>query len=125
MKNPNVVYAEKMAAEYAQTTNKVSKVTALQKLDKKVKQPAEIFAFTFGIIGTLIMGTGMSIVMKVIGNFVGQMAVGVVIGLIGIAMVIANYFIYKNIVARGKKKYAFEIVELAKQIVEEEGTDEK
>lgn len=58
--------------------------------------------------------------MKIIGN--GSMALtvlGIIIGIIGFALVSVNYPIYKKLLEKGKKKYAFEIVELAKEISDE------
>lgn len=123
MKNPNAIYAEKIVSEYSENSKPESKITALKKLDQKVKRPAEIFAYTYGIIGSLILGTGMSLAMNVIGNFTGQMVVGIVVGLVGIFMMATNHIFYKKILAKGKKKYAFEIVELAKEIVNEENVE--
>ena len=56
--NTNKIIAEKIAGEYA--PKQTSKVEALIKLDKKVKQGPQIFALVFGIISSLILGTGMS-----------------------------------------------------------------
>ena len=124
MKNPNAIYAEKIVSEYSENNKPESKVSALKKLDQKVKRPAEIFAYTYGIIGSLILGTGMSLAMNVIGgNFTGQMAVGIIVGIVGIFMMATNHIFYKKILANGKKKYAFEIVELAKEIVNEENVE--
>ena len=123
MKNPNAIFAEKIVSEYSENSKPESKVSALKKLDQKVKRPAEIFAYTYGIIGSLILGTGMSLAMNVIGNFEGQMIVGIVVGLVGIFMMATNHIFYKKILAKGKKKYAFEIVELAKEIVNEENVE--
>ena len=44
---------------------------------------------------------------------------GIIIGIIGIVGVSVNYPIYKKMLKNGKQKYAFEIMELAKQISEE------
>ena len=82
----------------------------LKELDKKVKRPAQIFAYVFGSISSLILGTGMCLAMKVIGN---AMALGIVIGVVGIALVSANYFIYKKILSSRKNKYKNQVLALA------------
>ena len=64
--NTDKIYAEAIANEYS--VKNTSKVVALKKLDRKVKQPANIFAYTFGIIAALVLGIGMCLSMKVIGN---------------------------------------------------------
>ena len=115
--NTDKIYAEQLANEYA--PKDTSKVVALRKLDAKAKRPAMIFAYTFGVVSSLVLGVGMCLAMKVIGS--GTQAafiLGIVIGLLGIAGVSVNYPIYKKLLANGKQKYAFEIMELAKEITE-------
>lgn len=113
--NTDKIFAEAIANEYA--PKDTSKVVALRKLDRKAKCPAEIFAFTFGVVAALIMGVGMCLSMKVIGGgSTAMVALGIIVGIIGIVMAGVNYPIYKKMLENGKKKYAFEIVELAKEI---------
>ena len=112
--NTDKIYAESIAKEYAPKDS--SKIVALRKLDRKAKLPATIFTFTFGIISSLVLGTGMCLAMQVIGSGAIMMALGIIIGIIGIVGCAVNYPIYKKILESSKKKYAFEIVELAKEI---------
>lgn len=117
--NTDKIYAEAIANEYA--TKEARKVVALKKLDKKAKMPANVFAYTFGIIMALVLGVGMCLSMKVIGDgSVGMMILGIAVGLMGIAGVAVNYPIYKKMLESGKKKYASDILKLAKEISEEE-----
>ena len=116
--NTDKIYAEAIANEYAPKDH--SKVVALKKLDWKAKSKAIIFAFTFGILMTLVLGMGMCLSMEVIGNGSTFMTViGMMIGFIGILGVSVNYPIYKKLLESGKKRYAFEIMQLAKEISEE------
>ena len=116
--NTDKIYAEQLANEYAPKND--SKVIALRKLDARAKLPATIFTYTFGIISALITGIGMCLSMGVIGNSTSTIFVlGVVIGIIGLAGMGLNYPVYKKMLAKGKQKYAFEIMELAKEISEE------
>ncbi len=117
MKELDKVYAENIAKEYA--PKQATKVMQLKKLDDKARKPAFIFAITFGIISALILGTGMCFAMGTLGEGAAGMAIGIVVGIIGIICCIINYPIYKKILEKGKKKYAFEIIELAKEITEE------
>ncbi len=91
-----------------------NKMLELKKLDKKVKQPAKIFAYIFGSVGSLVLGLGMCLAMKVIGDL---MALGIVIGCAGIALVSVNYFIYKAILKSRKSKYADQIIETSNEIL--------
>ena len=114
--NTDKIYAESIAKEYAPKDN--SKIVALRKLDAKAKKPANIFTYTFGIISALVLGTGMSLAMQVIGSGVTGMILGIIIGVIGIIGCCVNYPIYKKLLQKGKEKYAYEIVELAREISE-------
>ena len=92
------------------------KILALKKLDKKAKMPATVFAYTFGIISSLVAGTGMSLAMQVIGSGTMAMVIGIIVGIIGFVGCGVNYPIYKKMLEKGKSKYAFEIVTLAREI---------
>ncbi len=115
--NTDKILAESIAKEYAPKDN--SKIIALKKLDNKAKLPATVFTYTFGIISTLIVGVGMCLAMQVLGNGVLTMALGIVVGIVGFIGCGLNYPIYKKLLEKGKAKYAYEIVELARQISEE------
>lgn len=115
--NTNKILAESIAKEYISKQD--SKIVALKKLDSKAKRPAAVFAFTFGTIFVLIAGTGMSLAMQVIGNTTLHMIIGIVLGAVGFTACSLTYPIYKAILRKSKKKYAFEIVELAREICEE------
>ena len=115
--NTDKIYAESIAKEYAPKEN--SKIIALRKLDAKAKRPATVFTFTFGIISALVAGTGMCLSMQVIGGSKLMTALGIVIGILGFTGCGVNYPIYKKMLEKGKAKYAYEIVELARQISEQ------
>ena len=117
--NTDKIYAEQIANEYA--PKQTSKVKALKKLDAKAKNPAKIFSLVLGIVSSLILGTGMSFAMGVIGgSSISVMIFGIIIGCIGIFGVSINYPLYKNILAKSKSKYASDIIKLANEIANEE-----
>ena len=117
--NTDKIYAEQIANEYA--PKDTSKVVALKKLDAKAKLPATVFTYTLGIVSALVFGTGMCLAMKVIGSgTVGAVFLGVLVGVLGVLGMGVNYPAYKRILANGKKKYAFEIMQLAKEISEKQ-----
>ena len=111
--NTDKIIAESIAKDYAPKEN--SKLVALKKLDNKAKLPATIFVYTFGIVSSLVFGAGMCMAMKVIG---GGMVIGIIVGIIGMLGCGVNYPIYKKMLDKSKSKYAYEIVELARQISE-------
>lgn len=107
---------EKIRASYTQKES--SKVEKLKKLDKKVKRPAIIFAYVFGTLSSLVLGTGMCLAMKVIfASLSFVMPLGIGIGLLGILLVSINYPIYKAILSSRKNKYANQIFELSDSIL--------
>ena len=115
--NTDKIYAEAIANEYA--PKDTSKVVALKKLDRKAKGPANIFAYSFGILMTLVLGLGMCLSMQVFGDGGILMAGGgILLGILGIVGVGLNYPIYKRLLRSGKEKYAFEIMQLAREISE-------
>lgn len=92
-------------------------MVALRKLDARAKLPATVFTYTFGILTSLVAGVGMCLSMKVIGSGTAAMFVlGIIIGIIGLLGMGVNYPIYKKLLAKGKQKYAFDIMQLAKEI---------
>ena len=115
--NTDKIYAEQLANEYA--PKDTSKVVALRKLDAKAKLPATVFTYTFGIVAALILGIGMCLAMGQIGSGTTvSFVAGIVVGIIGMIGMGVNYPIYKKLLANGKQKYAFAIMELAKEISE-------
>lgn len=113
--NTDKIFAEQIANEYA--PKDTSKVVALRKLDNRAKLPAQIFTYTFGIISSLVMGAGMCLSMNVIGSGTTEtMVAGIIIGIIGLILMGINYPIYRKMREEGKQKYAFEIMQLAKEI---------
>ncbi|MBQ2943709.1 MAG: dihydropteridine reductase [Ruminococcus sp.] len=115
--NTDKIYAESIAKDYAPKDN--SKIIALKKLDNRAKLPATVFTYTCGIISALVFGTGMCLAMQVIGSGVTGMVLGVIIGIVGLIGCGVNYPIYKKLLEKGKAKYAYEIVRLAREIAEE------
>ena len=116
--NTDKTFAEKIASEYA--PKETRKVVALKKLDNRAKRPANIFAFTFGVVAALLLGVGMCLSMHVIGDTSALFTViGIVVGVIGIIGVSVNYAIYKKILESSKKRYSADIIALANEIAAE------
>lgn len=115
--NTDKIFAEAIANEYA--PKETSKVVALKKLDRKAKGPANIFAYSFGILMTLVFGLGMCLSMQIVGGGGALMTGGgILLGIVGLVGVGLNYPIYKKLLRSGKEKYAFEIMQLAREISE-------
>lgn len=117
--NTDKIYAESLAEEYA--PKDTSKVVALRKLDARAKLPATIFTYSLGIAAALVASVGMCLSMKVIGDGSSAiMALGIFIGIVGLFGMGINYPLYQKFLKKGKQKYAFEIMQLAKEISEQE-----
>lgn len=115
--NTDKIYAEQLANEYA--PKDTSKVVALRKLDAKAKLPAVISAYTVGVISALLLGVGMCLTMGQIGDgSTGMFVLGIAVGVVGMIGVGVNYPVYKRLLESGKRKYAYEIIELAREISE-------
>ena len=117
MNHLDKVYAESVAKDYM--PKETNKVRQLKKLDEKAKKPAYITALSVGVVGALLLGIGMCFSMEILGSGLVAMVFGVVLGVLGIAICIVNYPLYLKLLKKGKEKYAYEIIELAKEISEE------
>lgn len=99
------------------------KMSALRRLDASVTKKATVVSLIFGIIGALIMGSGMSLAMeKSLAEFLGMenttaMLVGISVGIVGIILVAIAYPIYNGIVNRERERIAPEILRLADELM--------
>ncbi len=116
--NTDKLYAQQLASDYA--PKDTSRVTALRKLDARAKTPATVFTYTLGIVSALVFGAGMCLAMGQIGSgTTGSFVLGIAVGIVGMAGMGVNYPIYKRLLENGKRKYAYEILELAREISEQ------
>ncbi|MGN0817816.1 MAG: dihydropteridine reductase [Candidatus Coproplasma sp.] len=114
--NEQKEYAQRLKEEYGEHSRDA--VDDLRELDAKVKRPANVFAYTFGIVGSLVLGSGMCLAMGVIGGAAAYaLPLGIVIGVAGIGLVVANYFIYRAILKSRKKRYAAQILSLSEGLL--------
>lgn len=116
-RNDQEFLVQKIRTQY--TEKEHTQLDALKALDNKVKRPANVFGCVFGAVGAIIMGAGMSLVMTDFGSTLGienPMAPGVVIGVVGLAIAIVNWPIYKGILSSRRRKYAGEVIRLSDSI---------
>ena len=117
-RNDQQYLVEKIRTQYVEKEH--SALDELKELDNKVKRPAKVFGIIFGSIAAIIMGAGMSLVMTDIGATVGignPMIPGIVIGVVGMLMAIANFPVYKGILSSRRKKYVDKIIALSDKIM--------
>ena len=109
---------QKIRTQY--TEKESTQLDALKALDAKVKRPVNVFAYVFGSISAIIMGSGMSLVMTDISQVVGienPMVTGIVIGVVGMILALINYPMYKKMLSSRKNKYADQILKLSDEIM--------
>ena len=120
--NEQEYLVQKIRTQYMEKQH--TELDELRELDRKVKAPVNAFAYSFGAVSALIMGCGMSLIMTDIGQTIGMaspMTPGIVIGLVGMVMAIANYPIYKGILTGRRKKYAQQIIALSDRLTKGSG----
>jgi len=118
--NDQEFLVQKIRSQYTQTENESSPLDQLKALDAKVNKPVNIFAYTYGTLGAIIMGAGMSLVMTDIGAMIGMkhtLIPGIAIGILGLAMASSTYPLYKRLLASRRKKYAQQILQLSDSII--------
>lgn len=123
-KNDQEYLVQKIRTQY--TENAHPELDALRSLDRKVKAPANAFAYCFGIAAALILGGGMSFIMTDISAVLGiaaPMLPGLILGLLGLGMAIATYPIYKRILSKRRDRYAANILALSNRILQKEATN--
>ena len=96
-----------------------SKMEQLRRLHAIPTQKAQACAIALGVIGALIMGTGMSLAMTDIGSALGSlsMVIGIVIGIVGMVLVALAYPLYNRVLKKQREKIAPEILRLTDELM--------
>ena len=113
---------KRIREKYTPTTEVEDKMVRLRRLDASVTQKAQAVALIFGVIGALILGTGMSLCMTDFAQILGShrdmaMVVGIPVGLVGGVLAALAYPMYNLIVKRERKKIAPEIIRLTDELM--------
>ena len=98
------------------------RMTRLRKLDEKATSKATMMSLIFGIIGALVMGTGMSLIMTDLAGILGMtavacMIVGVIVGFVGMFLVAMAYPVYKKVLKTEHEKIAPEMLRLSEELL--------
>ena len=95
------------------------KMSRLRRLHAIPTQKAQTTALTVGILGALIMGTGMSLAMTELGAILGSLAMilGIAIGLVGMILVALAYPIYNHVLKKQRQRIAPEILRLSDELL--------
>lgn len=105
---------KRIREKYSAPEKQEDKMEQLRRLDKSVTKPGTIISLIVGIIGTLVMGAGMSMCM-VGGN--SLFIPGIIVGIVGILGVIAAYPLYSSITRKQREKLAPEIIRLSNELM--------
>ena len=108
--------------KYTAPTEVEDKMARLRRLDESVTNTAQTVALVFGVIGTLILGSGMSLCMTDLGEILNlngtlSMVIGIIIGVVGGVSASLAYPIYNAIVKAKRKKLAPEIIRLTDELM--------
>ena len=108
--------------KYTAPTEVEDKMARLRRLDASVTNIAQAVALVFGVIGTLILGFGMSLVMTELAESLGisgdvAMVIGIIVGIVGGILASLAYPIYNAIVKAKRKKLAPEIIRLTDELM--------
>lgn len=95
------------------------KMEQLRKLHAVPTQKAQAASLAVGVIGALIMGTGMSLAMTDIGSALGSLAmvIGIAIGIVGMALVALAYPLYNRVLKKQREKIAPQILRLTDELM--------
>ena len=91
----------------------------LRQMHKMPTQKAIGWSVTVGIIGALMMGSGMSLVMTELGDLAGRyaMPIGIGVGVVGMILVALSYPLYRRILRKNREKIAPRILELTDHLL--------
>ena len=92
----------------------VDELAELKRLDAEVTRPGTIVAIALGIVGTLIFGAGMSMALVWAET---MLVPGILIGIVGFAMLGIAYPVYAKITAKQREKLAPQILELSERLM--------
>jgi uncharacterized membrane protein YeaQ/YmgE (transglycosylase-associated protein family) len=96
------------------TPKEENKMEQLQRLDASATQKATMYAIIVGVIGALILGTGMSCCMVWTDAL---LIPGIVIGVIGMAVLAVAYPLYNRTLKKERERIAPEILRLTDELM--------
>lgn len=113
---------KRIREKYELPPKKEDKMAHLRRLDASVTKTAQTVALILGVIGTLILGFGMSIIMTDLADALGplkdiSMPIGITIGIVGGILASLAYPIYNVIVKAKRRKLAPEILRLTDELM--------
>ena len=113
---------KKIREKYIRPEIKEDKMEELRRLDKKATEKATVTALVVGVIGALILGSGMSMIMTDINLFIGlgnneALITGIIVGVVGIILVSLAYPLFNKILKKEQERIAPKIIELTDELM--------
>ena len=95
------------------------KMEQLRRLHSIPTQKAQAASIAVGIIGTLILGTGMSLCLTELGAALGQLAmvIGILVGIAGMVLVALAYPVFQYTLKKERARIAPEILQLTEELM--------
>ena len=95
------------------------KMEQLRRLHSIPTQKAKAASIAIGVLGALILGTGMSLCMTDLGAALGHLAmvIGILVGLLGLVMVALAYPLYNSVLRKARQRIAPEILRLSEELL--------
>ena len=95
------------------------KMEQLRNLHAIPTKKAQACAIVLGVIGTLILGAGMSLCMTELSGFFGgtAMFIGIAVGIVGMVLVALAYPLYNRVLKKERQKIAPEILRLTDELM--------
>ena len=96
-----------------------NKMEQLRRLHSIPTRKAQAASLSVGIIGTLILGTGMSLCMTDLAGFLGgtAMFIGIPVGIVGMVLVALAYPLYNRVLKKQRQKIAPQILALTDELM--------
>lgn len=91
-----------------------NKMEQLRRLDQEVTRKGTLYSILIGVIGSLLLGLGMSCTLVWQGIW---FIPGIIIGVIGMAIVAVAYPVYNIVTKREREKIAPEIIRLTEELI--------
>ena len=114
-------YSSKEQEEIKRIRNKYlpkeeNKMELLRRLDAQVSEKATMYSIIVGVIGTLILGAGMSCCL-VWTESVVAFILGIIVGVIGMAVLALAYPLYNLTVKKERERIAPEVLRLTEDLM--------
>ena len=95
------------------------KMEQLRRLHAIPTQKAQAASLAVGVIGALILGTGMSVCLTNLGAALGSLAmvIGILVGVVGMVLVALAYPLYNRVLKKNRDKIAPEILRLSDELL--------